>query len=197
MIVRRLLAGVLLAGLAVPALGAAPHPHEPRTPPREAIPAPPRAMTARVFARADAEADPSPAPVPASPAAPALPAASGAPAPAAEPGTLPPPAASSPSPEVAARARAEFEANRSGKIDRTHYTTEMNARISDTALAEASSALKALGPVKGFVQVRKITQGALTLYVFRIECEKPPAVEEAIAWNAAGKVDFLQFVPAR
>lgn len=177
MMVRRLLAGVLLAGLAVPALGAAPHAHEPRTPPRQAIPAPPRAMTARVFARADADADPSPAPT-------------------AEP-ALPPPVLSSPSPEIAARARAEFEANRSGKIDRAHYTSEMNARISDTALAEASSALKALGAVKGFVQVRKITQGASTLYVFRIECEKPPVVEESIAWNAAGKVDYLQFGPAR
>ncbi|HZW52473.1 MAG TPA: hypothetical protein VFF00_00500, partial [Candidatus Elarobacter sp.] len=140
------------------------------------------------FARADAaEPDASPAPAPA---------ASGAPAAEPEP-AVPRPTASSPSPEIAARARAEFEANRSGKIDRSHYTAEMNARISDTALAEAATALKALGQVKGFTQVRKITQGSLTLYVFRIECEKPPVVEEAIAWNAAGKVDFLQFGPAR
>ena len=70
---------------------------------------------------------------------------------------------------------------------------DMSARMTDANLAEVSTSLKALGAVKSFTQVRKITQGALTLYVFRVEFEKPPVVEEAIAWNAAGKVDFLQF----
>jgi hypothetical protein len=51
--------------------------------------------------------------------------------------------------------------------------------------------------VKSFVQVRKITMGAIVAYVFRIETEKPPVVEETIGWDAAGKVDLLQFGPAR
>ncbi len=178
MIVRRLLSGVLLAGLAAPLLAAAPHARDPKAV-RDAIPAPPPGVVMRVFARAE-PTDPGPAPA-ASPAA-----AESTPGPAA---TV--------SPEVAARARAEFEANRTGKIDRGRYTAEMNVRISDTALAEAATALKSLGAVKSFIQVRKITQGTQVLYVFRIECEKPPVVEEAIAWNAAGKVDFLQFGPAR
>ena len=186
MMVRRLFTGVLLAGLAAPLLAAAPHAHEPKSS-RDVIPSPPPGVVSRVFARADA--DPNPAPPPpgaASPAPAAEPAPEDAPAP-----------ASTISPEVAARARAEFEANRTGKIDRARYTAEMNARISNSALADAAAALKALGPVKSFVQVRKITQGTQVLYVFRIECEKPPVVEEAIAWNASGKVDFLQFGPAR
>jgi hypothetical protein len=175
MIVRRVLSGVILAGLAVPLFAAAPHPQEPRSP-KDAIPVPPHVMTTRVFARADAagEPDASPSPDPA----------------------LTPPVASSPSPEIAARARAELEANRSGKIDRTRYSSEMNARISDKALTDAADALKALGAVKSFTQVRKVTQGAVTVYVFRIQFEKPPVVEEWIAWDAAGKVDLLQFRPA-
>ncbi|HTD38268.1 MAG TPA: hypothetical protein VK669_12190 [Candidatus Limnocylindrales bacterium] len=166
MSVRRVLGGVILGGLAAPLLAAAP------------LPAPPPGVTGtRVFARADAEPIPSAVPSPA----------------AEEPAPPRPASASPPSPEVAARARAELEANRTGKIDRTHYTADMAARITDASLAEVSTSLKALGAVKSFTQVRKITQGALTLYVFRVEFEKPPIVEEAIAWNAAGKVDFLQF----
>ena len=144
MIVRRLLAGVLLAGLAAPTLGAEP--------------APP--------------AEPSPA------------ASSG-------------PAASMPSPEIAARARAAFEANRAGKIDRTAYSAEMSAKITEAGLARVAAELRSLGDVKSFVQVRKITMGTLVAYVFRIETEKPPVVEETISWDAAGKIDLLQFGPAR
>jgi hypothetical protein len=176
MIVRRLFTGVLVAGLAAPLLAAAPHAREPKAP-LETIPAPPPGVVSRVFARAEA-ADPSPAPAAASPA------------PAADESPLP---ASSPSPEIAARARAEFDAYRAGKIDRAHYTPELSARVSDGALAEVTAALKALGTVKSFVQVRKITQGAQVVYVFRVECDKPPVIEEAIGWNAAGKLDVLQF----
>jgi hypothetical protein len=110
---------------------------------------------------------------------------------------LPPPVASIPSPEIAARARAEYEANKSGRIDRARYTADMNARITDSALAELSSALRSLGSVKVFTQVRKITSGGLSVYVFRVECEKPPPIEVAIAWNQAGKVDYLQLGPVR
>lgn len=168
MVVRRLLSGVVLAGLAAPLLAAAP------------LPAPPPGITAtRVFARAVAEASPVPTAVP-------LPAAE-------EPAPPRPATASTPSPLIAARARAELEANLSGKIDRTHYSDDMAQRMTDSTVAQVSTSLKALGAVKSFTQVRKITQGAVTLYVFRVEFEKPPVVEEAIAWNAAGKVDFLQF----
>jgi hypothetical protein len=155
MIVRRLLTGVLLGGLAfAPAAAAEP------------------------------EASPAPA-------------ASTAPATAESDRPLPPPVASVPSPEIAARARAEFEANKNGKIDRARYTSEMNARITDGALAEVSSTLRSLGTVKTFTQVRKITNGSLTLYVFRVECEKPPLIEVAIGWDPTGKVDYLQLGPAR
>jgi hypothetical protein len=131
----------------------------------------------RVFARAEAEP----------------PAATAEPSPTASSG----PAASVPSPEIAARARAAFEANRAGKIDRTAYSAEMSAKITDAGLARVAAELRSLGDVKSFVQVRKITMGSLVAYVFRIETEKPPVVEETISWDAAGKIDLLQFGPAR
>jgi hypothetical protein len=152
MIVRRLLAGVLLAGLAVPTLAFAP-------------------------ARADVEPAVAPS---AEPSPPAL-----------------GPAASIPSPEIAARARAVFEANRAGKIDRSGYTAELNGKMTDAGVARVATELRALGEVKSFTQIRKITQGALAVYVFRIEFDKPQALEEAIGWDAAGRIDVLQFGLAR
>ena len=120
------------------------------------------------------------------------------PAPSAEPSPAASgPAASIPSPEIAVRARAAFEANRAGKIDRAAYSADMSAKITDDGLARVASELRALGTVKSFVQVRKITMGTLVAYVFRIETDKPPAVEQTISWDAAGKIDLLQFGPAR
>jgi hypothetical protein len=169
MIVRRLLAGLLLTVLAAPALASAPHPRERR--PAEVVQLP---MTAsRVIVRAEASDDAEPA----------------APSPGA--------AASTPSPEVAARARAVFEANRAGKIDRSLYTDEMNGYIDDKALAAESAQLTSLGDVKSFNQVRKITQGRLTVYVFRIDFVKGSTIEQAVGWNVAGKIDFLQFSAPR
>ena len=168
MIVRRLLAGLLLTGLAAPALASAPHPRE-----RQADVVQLPTTGARVFVRAEAPDEPEPT--------------------APNPGA----AASIPSPEIAARARAVFEANRAGKIDRSQYTLEMNGYIDDKALATASIQLTSLGEVKTFNQVRKITQRRLTVYVFRIDFVKGLQLEQAIGWNVAGKVDFLQFTAPR
>ena len=130
-------------------------------------------------------------------AAPTL-AAEPAPPPSAEPSPAASgPAASIPSPEIAARARAVFDANRAGKIDRAGYSAEMSAKITEDGLARVAAELRSLGTVKSFVQVRKITMGSVVAYVFRIESEKPPAVEQTISWDAAGKIDVLQFGPVR
>ena len=90
-----------------------------------------------------------------------------------------------------------FDANRAGKIDRAAYCAEMSAKITDAGLARVAAELRALGDVKSFVQVRKITVGTIVAYVFRIETEQPPVVEETISWDDAGKIDLLQFGPAR
>jgi hypothetical protein len=173
MIVRRLLAGVLLAGLAVPTLGAAPHA---RVAPQNAAQRLPLGSGSRVFARADAEPPPAPS---------------------AEPAPAAGPAASMPSPETASRARAVFDANRSGKIERSAYTPELSAKITDAGLSHVAAGLRSIGEVRRFVQVRKVTVGATVAYVFRIEADKPPVLEETVAWDAAGKIEYLEFGPAR
>ncbi|MDB5092756.1 MAG: hypothetical protein JWO85_857 [Candidatus Eremiobacteraeota bacterium] len=180
MFVRRFLAGVLLAGLAASTLAAAPR--DSRQTKADQPATPPPGMGVRVFARADAHGEVAQAPSPAA-------AASGAPASGAGP--------AGPSLEIAQRARAEFEAHRAGKIDRSHYTPEMNGVITDARLAEAATELQTLGMVKSFVQVRRITHGGSSMYVFRIECDNAPVVEETIGWNADGKVDYLAFGPVR
>lgn len=167
MIMRRLLAGLLLTGIAAPALASGPPPRDPH--PAQIVQLP--ATGARVFARADATDD----------------------------GSTPPSGyvASMPSPEVAARARSVFDDNRAGKIDRAQYTDQVNGYIDDKSLAAAASQLSGLGDVKSFNQVRKITQGRQIVYVFRIDFVKAASIEEVIGWNAAGKVDFLQFTSVR
>ena len=171
--VRRLLAGALLTGLAVPLLAAAPHAGQPRAP-HDVLPFLP---VARVFARAEPAARDQASPAPAATDEP----------------QAPPPLATGPSPEITARARAVFEANRAGKIDRTQYTAEMNGLITDAALAHASLELRSLGEVKSFIQVRKITHAAVTLYVFRIELAKAAVIEQVVGWNEAGQVRYLSF----
>jgi hypothetical protein len=173
---RRLVGCLLLVGLAVPVLGASPHAH--RGVKGDVAIAPPVGMGTRVFARSEsggdaASASPAPSPV----------AAPDGPGPAA-----------SPSPEIAARARSEFDANRAGKIDRAHYTAELNGVITDDLLASAAATLRSLGPVKTFVQIRRISSKGQTVYVFRIEFDgASPAIEEMVGWDTAGKVAFLSF----
>jgi hypothetical protein len=182
MFVRRFLAGVLLVGLAASTLAAAPR--ESRRTKADQPAALPPGMGVRVFARADAHGE----------LAQTIPAPSATPSggPALDLGTT-----AGPSLEIAQRARAEFEAHRAGKIDRSHYTPEMNGVITDQRLAQAATELQTLGMVKTFVQVRRITHGAASMYVFRIECDNAPVIEETIAWDAAGKVDYLSFGPVR
>ena len=182
MFVRRFLAGVLLAGLAASTLAAAPRESRQTKVAQPALPPP--GMGIRVFARADAHGE----------------VAQTAPSPAAAPSGMPAPdlgTPAGPSPEIAQRARAEFEAHRAGKIDRSHYTPEMNGVITDARLAQAATELQTLGMVKTFVQVRRISHGGSSMYVFRIECDNAPVVEETIGWNTAGKVDYLAFGPVR
>ncbi len=171
---RRLIAGILAAGCGAAALGASALASGPRPRPAQAAQVVALPLTAsRALSRASSTDD----------------------NPTAQPST--PPAASQPSPDIRARARAVFDANRAGKIDRSQYSDRMNERIDDKALAAAASQLDGLGSVKSFIQVRKITQGARTVYVFRVDFANGAAVEQAIAWDGAGKVDFLQFAPAR
>jgi hypothetical protein len=181
--VRRFVAGVLLAGLAVPLVGAAPRDGQrAKTGPQSA----PRGMGTRVFARVDGpEIGQAVSPLPSASAS--VP-ASASPAPAISP-------ASSPSPELAAKARAEFVAWQSAKIDSTRYIPEAKTQFTPTFVNDISSKyLKPLGTLQSITQIQKTTAQAAQIYVYRVVCDKG-TMNMAISWNDAGLVQFIRFVP--
>jgi hypothetical protein len=190
MIVRRLLAGVLLASIAVPALAAAPHGHRQKAEPVPVI----VGMGTRVFSRADGEsvAQASPGP-PASPAASASPAPGGSPPPA---GSSAP--AASPTPASLGAARAEYEAWMNGKIDRSHYTAEANTGLTDAVVAQVSGGLKPAGAVQDITQTqRSEPQPGVTRYVYRVRTASNVVVEMLLAVDASGKYAGIFFRPAQ
>ncbi len=133
-----------------------------------------------------AQAAPSPAPTP-------VPAASAAPA-TAEPGVTPI-VASTPSAAIAARARLVFEQIRANAIDHSLFTSAMDAKLDARGLDAVSAEFRALGAIASFNQSRRISHGTASVYVFRIVCEHPPVLEEAIGFAADGKIDYLAFSP--
>jgi hypothetical protein len=106
-----------------------------------------------------------------------------------------PPVAATPSAEVAARARLVFDQIRNDTLDRSQFTSGMDARLDAHGLSDLSGALRALGTVKSFDQNRRVSHGPASIYVFRIVCERAPILEEAIGFAADGKIDYLSFTP--
>lgn len=177
--VRRRAAGLLFFVLAAPALAAGPRSSLPPQP----VGVVPESGGERVLARASSEQ--------AAPASPS-PAASGASSPL--PSASPAAAASA---ELTAKARAEFDQDRTGKLDRTRYGSELNGVITDGLYTRVSAQLHSLGEVRSFTPVSQTNTHGITVYVYRIECAKPPAVEQTIGWDASGKIVTLGYHPAR
>ena len=139
-----------------------------------------------------AVAQAAPSPVPAAPA----PAPSAAPASSAAGNAEGvPPVAAIPSAQIAARARLVFEQIRADALDRSQFSSGMESKLDAHGLAAAAEHLRALGAVTSFNQSRRITHGTASLYVFRIVCEHPPVLEEAIEFAPDGKIDYLAFSP--
>lgn len=137
---------------------------------------------------ASAQAIPPPTPLPSASAAPS-PAGSPAPVPASTP------ASAATADANAAKARAEFEAWQNAKIDLSHYIPEAAAQFTDAFVKSLSDqALKPLGAVKTITQIRVVTTPVATIYVYHVVCANG-AIDQALSWNAAGKIQYLQFVP--
>ena len=136
------------------------------------------------------------APRPSSPpAAAASPAASPAGSPAPAPATSPAPAASA-DPNVV-KARVEFEAWQNGKIDLSHYIPEAVTQFTDAVVKSISDqSLKPLGAVKSVALLRTATVPGAVIYVYHVVCANG-AVDESLSWNAAGKIQFIQFDPPK
>ena len=95
----------------------------------------------------------------------------------------------------AVKARVEFEAWQSGKIDLSHYVPEAAAQFPDAVVTSISDhGLKQLGAVKSITQIRVVTTPVATIYVYHVVCANG-AIDQAISWDAAGKIQYIQFVP--
>jgi len=128
----------------------------------------------------------SPAPQPASAPSPAA-----SPAPAPVPSPLPSAVASA----NLAKARAEFDAWQNAKIDLSHYIPEAAPQFTDAVVKSISDQyLKPLGAVKTFTLGSTVIAPAAMIFVYHAVCANG-AIDEAISWNAAGKIQYIRFVP--
>jgi hypothetical protein len=101
--------------------------------------------------------------------------------------------ASIPSPELAAKARAEFDAWQRGKIDLNRYFPAARAQLSNATVTDISTqVLKPLGALSSFTQLRKTTYHGMSLYVFRAVCANG-AVDQMISWDDTGHILFILF----
>jgi hypothetical protein len=129
---------------------------------------------------------------PASPGMSPAPAVTPAPSASPSPGVSPAPAASA-DPNLV-KARAEFEAWQSGKIDLSHYIPEAVKQFTDAVVKQISKqSLRPLGAIKTFTQIRVVTTPVAQIFVYHAMCANG-AMDEAISWDAAGKIQYIQFV---
>jgi hypothetical protein len=99
-------------------------------------------------------------------------------------------------PAQTARARAEFDAWRSGTIDRSHYESPFVAKISDADIGQVAAHLRALGTIASFTQLQHASGGGGSNYfIYKIVGSAPPPVVMLIAFDAAGKIDNIAFQP--
>jgi hypothetical protein len=96
-------------------------------------------------------------------------------------------------PGQTARARAEFDAWRTGTIDRTHYDTQLNTRIAQSNVAQLAGQLRAVGDVVSFSQLERGTENGSTFYVYKVVGSVPPPLAMFISFDSVGKIDAIAF----
>ena len=122
------------------------------------------------------------------------------------------PAPSAPSttaenPTTTALARAQIDAFRAGKIDRTQYNADANAHITDTLVGQVSQVLGRGGSIKTFAYSGNALQGGVQVAQYVVTFERPITVPEmptlpttadwieSIATDSSGKISYLLFAP--
>ncbi len=141
--------------------------------------------------------------------APRAAAAQSSPAPAAStspvPATSPSPAPASPAPVASgppatadarlSRARDAFLAWQRGSVDVDQYIPAARAQFTPDAVRNvASTYLKPLGALKTFAFVATAPYQGITVYQYRATGASG-AIDELIAWDAAGKIQLIFFRP--
>jgi hypothetical protein len=97
--------------------------------------------------------------------------------------------------KVTEQVRTEFKAWQTGKIDRTHYSSEANATFTDDAIAQIAEHLKPLGDIKSMLFTGSTTRLQNNVYNYRVVCEKGD-VKVQLALDRTGKVSGISFRPA-
>jgi len=114
--------------------------------------------------------------------------------------TASPAASMAPAPVPAGDAAAEARAKdwlhqvQVGKIDRSQLDAKMNSALTDSLLAQVSGQLGPLGEPTSFTQSRKVTQGSITAYVYKVVFPQI-TLAETIAFDPDGKIGGLLFKP--
>jgi hypothetical protein len=99
-------------------------------------------------------------------------------------------------PVQTARARAEFDAWRTGTIDRSHYESAFGIKISDADIGQVAAHLRSVGTVTSFTQLQHGSGGGGSNYfIYKIVGSTPPPIAMLIAFDAAGKIDNIAFQP--
>ena len=111
------------------------------------------------------------------------------------------PAASSPStPDddtaAIAQAKSLLQQAQSGQFDRSKFTPELDASLSDDAVKRISSQLKPLGQPATFDLESKTGIEDQTVYVYRVGF-KTIAIEETVTIDRSGNIAGLTFKPAQ
>jgi CubicO group peptidase (beta-lactamase class C family) len=97
-------------------------------------------------------------------------------------------------PKITALARAQFDALRSGTLERSAFTAAMNDALTPELIERARASLADLGPAFRFTFVSRSKQGTVDTYVYKIDCTQG-AARELLTVDAAGKIAGLYFRP--
>ncbi|MBV9148557.1 MAG: hypothetical protein JO024_01725 [Candidatus Eremiobacteraeota bacterium] len=110
-------------------------------------------------------------------------------------------------PTTTALARAQIDAFRAGKIDRTQYNADANAHITDALVGQVAQLLGRGGAIKTFAYSGNAVQSGVQVTQYAVTFERPVAVPEmptlpttadwieSIATDKDGKISYLLFAP--
>jgi len=117
-----------------------------------------------------------------------------------------PTATSTPSedPALTKLARAQLDALRAGKIDRSLYTADVNAHFTDSDVTQVSQLLRSGGDVKSFTYSGNRILDGVPVSQYALTLERPisvplmPTTDQwicSIATDSAGKISWLSLDP--
>ena len=110
-------------------------------------------------------------------------------------------------PTMTALARAQVDAFRAGRIDRTQYNADANSHITDTLVGQVAQLLGRGGSIKTFAYSGNALQSGVQVAQYAVTFERPIAVPEmpnlpttadwieSIATDSSGKISYLLFAP--